>query len=314
MATLPNRFLVKLDVNNDYFKTYLQPIGIIRVTVGKAWGFAEEAETKTKKLFSKLTRASPDCFAEVDVGAEQSWKTSVKNNTTTPVWDETHDFIVTDFDQCLRVDVRDHDVGSSDEVGLAVTTVKEILMAGGKQDLGMVLKGEERGGKVSLTCQFFQFAANSGSFSAADHKGDGRLCGLLTILVAGAFGIKGQREELKPSVVVTWGSKHRFQTAIKSDAPGTDINNPAFDQNFRIPVTADMVGSGAESLRIVCMDKEKEMGGADVLFADLLKAPNLTLEDNFDVGSGAKVRASIRLLGITTATTQEMTLLQREKF
>lgn len=313
IAVLPNRFLVKLDANNDYFKTYHHPLGIVRVTVGKAWGFAEESQTKTKKLLSKLTRASPDCFVKVDVGAEVSWKTTTKNNTTTPVWDETHDFVVTDFEQCITVDVQDQDVGSNDQVGFAVTTVHEILMAGGKQELDMIHKGEKTDGKVSLSCQYFQFAADGSSFSASDHKGDGQFCGLLTILVAGAFGIKGQREELNPSVVVTWGSKHRFQTIIKTDAPGTDINNPTFDQHFRVPITADMVGSGAENLRISCMNKAIELGGADVPFADLLKAPNMILEDKFDVGNGATVRASICLRGVKAATMQEMELPQREK-
>lgn len=313
MAVLPNRFFVKIDANNDYFMTYYQPLGIIRVTVEKAWGFAEEAKTKTKKLFSKLTGASPDCYAKVGVGAEESWETSVKNNTTTPTWNETHDFVVTDFDQCITVDVEDKDVGSDDPVGLAVTTVKEILMADGKKELGLVRKGKETDGKLSLSCQFFQFAADSSSFSASDHKGDGLLCGLLTVLVAGAFGIKGQREELKPSVVVSWGSKHRFQTAVKMDAPGTDINNPSFDQQFRVLVTAEMVGSGAENLRIACMNKETEIGAADVPFTDLLKAPNMTLEDKFGVGNGTTVRASIRLSGVKAATMEETALPQRTK-
>ena len=186
-------------------------------------------------------------------------------------------------------------------------------MADGKKELGLVHKGKDTDGKLSLSCQFFQFAADSSSFSASNHKGDGLLCGLLTVLVAGAFGIKGQREELNPSVVVSWGSKHRFQTAVKTDAPGTDINNPSFDQQFRILVTADMVGSGAESLRIACMNKETEIGAADVPFTDLLKAPNMTLEDKFGVGNGTTVRASIRLSGVKAATMQETALPQRRK-
>jgi len=315
MAVLPNRFLVQLDANNDYFKTHLYPLGIVRLTVEKAWGFAEESKTKTKKLLSKLTRASPDCYAKVEVGAEAAWKTSVKNNTTSPAWGETHDFVVTDFDQCITIDVEDQDVGSDDEVGLAVTTVKEILLAdGGRQELGLVRKGEETDGKVAITARFFQFAADAASFSASDHKGDGRLCGLATILVAGAFGIKGQREELSPSVVVTWGDKHRFQTVVKTDAPGTDISNPSFAQNFRIPITADMVGgSNAQGFRITLMNKGKEMGSADVPFADVLKAPSMILQDKFDVGNGATVRASICLRGVSAATMQEMAMPQRQK-
>lgn len=62
IVVLPNRIMVKLDSNSDYFKTYHQPLGIIRITAEKAWGFTEESQSKTKKLFSKLTMASPDCY------------------------------------------------------------------------------------------------------------------------------------------------------------------------------------------------------------------------------------------------------------
>lgn len=314
ILVLPNRILVKLDSNNDYFKTFHHPLGIIRITIEKAWGFAEESQSKTQKLFSKMTRAHPDCYAEIEVGAEETWRTSTKNNTTSPAWNETHDFVVTDFDQCIKVEVSDHDVGSDDLVGLGVTTVRDIITAGGKQELNMVKKDQETDGRVTLSAEFFDFAAEAHSFSSSTHKGDGKLCGLVSILVAGAFGIKGQREVLQPSVVVKWGEseKHRFQTAIKKDMPGTDINNPVFDQHFRMLVTADMASSG-ESIRISCFDKTEEVGGVDVPFDDILKAPNMTLEDNFDVGNGTTVRASICLRGVVAANTGDIELTHREK-
>ena len=313
MFTLPNRFLVKLDANADYFKTYHYPLGMVRVTVEKAWGFGEEAKSSTRKLFAKLTRAAPDCYAKVDVGGEESWKTATKNNTNKPTWNETHDFVVSDFDQCIKVDVEDQDVNGDDEVGLAVTTVREILMAGGSQELKLVHKGEETEGRVSISCHFFKFVADAGSLTASDHKGDGRLSGIATILVASAFGIKGQREDLKPSVVITWGKTQRFQTAIKTDAPGTDISNPAFDQAFRLPFTTDLVGRSPENFRIALLDGEKEIGGVDIPFASVADAPDKILQQKFDVGNGATVRASIRLRGIVPGKMPEEALPDRRK-
>lgn len=220
MFTLPNRYLVKLDANNDYFKTFLYPLGVIRITVREAWGFAEESKGATKKLLSKLTRAAPDTYAKVDVGGEPTFRTQTINNKHRPMWNETHDFVVSDFDQCIKVDVYDHDVNGDDEVGLGVTTVKEILAGGGTQELPLSLKsGEATEGKVSITYQYFKLESNDASFSASDHKGDGRLCGLVTFLVASASGIKGQRETLKPSVKISWGEKN-VQTAVKTDSPG----------------------------------------------------------------------------------------------
>ena len=313
MFTLPNRFLLKLDVNADYFKTYHYPLGMVRVTVEKAWGFGEEAKSSTRKFFNKLTRAAPDCYAKVDVGGEESWMTATKNNTNKPTWNETHDFVVSDFDQCIKVDVLDSDVNGDDEVGLGVTTVREILVAGGHQELPLVLKEEETEGRVSISCQFFKYVADAGSLTASDHKGDGRLSGIATVLIASAFGIKGQREKLQPSVVVTWGKTQRYQTAIKADAPGTDISNPAFDQGFRLPITTDLAGGSPEHFRIALLDGEKEIGGVDIPFASVADAPDKILQQKFDVGNGASVRASIRLRGVVPEAMPQMALPDRRK-
>ncbi|KAK4953153.1 hypothetical protein LTR10_008859 [Elasticomyces elasticus] len=298
ILVLPNRILVNLDTNNDYFATFMYPLGILRVNVDRAWGFAEESKGKASRIFSKITRSAPDSYAKLSVGAEEPWKTKTKNNTTHPIWAETHDFIVTDLDQCLKVDVEDEDVGGDDEVGIALTTVRE-AMNGAKQELSLIRKGVETEGRVSISSQFFPFAPAGDSFSAADHKGEGRLCGLATILIGGAYGIRGAREELKPSVKVTWGEKHSYQTAIKTDSPGMDMNNPAFDQNFRIPLTSDLVGSGV--FRIALLNGEKETGAVEIPFADVLSAPEMTLQNKFDMGGGATVRASICLRGVKAA-------------
>lgn len=313
MFTLPNRFLLKLDASADYFKTFHYPLGMVRVTVEKAWGFGEEAQSSTRKLFNKLTRAAPDCYAKVEVGGEEGWQTATKNNTNKPAWNETHDFVVSDFDQCIKVDVKDEDVGGDDDVGLAVTTVREILKAGGRQELTLVHKDQETDGRVSISCQFFKYVADAGSLTASDHKGDGRLSGIATILVAGAFGIKGQRETLKPSVVVTWGKTQRFQTTIKSDAPGTDISNPAFDQAFRLPITTDLVGGSPDNFRIALLDGEKEIGAVDVPFSKVADAPDKLLQQKFDVGNGASVRASIRLRGVVPGEMEQVALPDRRK-
>ncbi|KAK1075613.1 hypothetical protein LTR74_000021 [Friedmanniomyces endolithicus] len=305
ILTLPNRILVNLDVNNDYFQTYLYPLGIIRVTVDKAYNFAEESKGKASKFFSKLTRSAPDCYTEVTVGAEPEWKTKVKPNTTHPVWDETHDFVVTDYDQVIKLTVMDQDIGADAEVGLAVLTVREALMAGSNQDLSLVKRGAESEGRLSVSTQYFPFSPISDSFSIADHRAEGLICGLATVLIAGAFGIKGPRETLKPSVVVKWGPKHHFQTGIQADAAGVDISNPAFNQNFRIPVTADMVGGGGGEVapfRIALMNGEKEVGGVDVPFAEVVGAPMMTLASRFEVGEGTTVRACICLRGIGAAS------------
>ncbi|KAF2767215.1 hypothetical protein EJ03DRAFT_276486 [Teratosphaeria nubilosa] len=310
MAVLPNRYLYKLDVNNDYFKTYLYPLGMLRVTVEKAYGFAEQAKSSAKKLFSKITRAAPDTYVKCRVGAEPERKTSVKDNTTTPAWNETYDFVVSDLDQIVELNVLDDDVGEDDEVGIAITTVRDILAVGGKQELPLMNKGQETGGKLAVSCQYFELVPEATSFSESEHSSDGTMGGIATILIASAFDVKGERSKLKPSVKITWGEKHHFQTVVQSDYPGTDINNPSFDQPFRLPVTPDLVG---KSFRLVLLDGEKEVGAADVPYEDVVKAEHMTFQGKLDVGGGTAVRASIRLQGVKAASIQEAVLPERQK-
>ena len=185
-------------------------------------------------------------------------------------------------------------------------------MAGGKQELPLTLKKEETGGMVSIACQFFKCAADASSLSSSDHKGNGQYSGIASILIAGAYDIEGQRKELKPSVVVTWGEKQRFQTAVRTDAPGSDISNPAFDQAFRIPITTDLAGS-QEKFRIALLNGEKEMGAVDVPFADVANAPDMILQKKFPVGNIATISASICIRGVVQGDMQQQALPNRSK-
>jgi Ca2+-dependent lipid-binding protein len=292
MAVMPNRFLVKLDANNDYFKTYQYQLGVLRLNVEKATGFADP---KKGKLLTKLMRDAPDCYCEVKVAAEDEWKTSTKKNATNPEWNETRDFLVTDYDQCIAVDVRDDDFAGDDHLGFGLTSIKQILLAGGKEELSLTKKGESTPIKLSLSCQFYQFVTDVASFTTEGKQDKEKICGLVTILVAGVFGIQGRREELNPSVKVSWGHKS-FRTPAKTDAPGTDISNPSFDSAFRIPITAELADSPA-AFKFTLMNKNDEVGHAEVPFADVLAAPDLILQSKFDIGSGAAVNASICVRG-----------------
>lgn len=94
----------------------------------------------------------------------------------------------------------------------------------------------------------------------------------------------------------------------ESDAPGTDINNPSFNQNFRIPITSK---AGSESFRITLLNGEQEVGTVDVPFADVQNAPDMKIQDTFDVGGGQQVRAGIALKGLGAFNAQELTLPRR---
>jgi len=306
MAVLPNRFLVKLDAQNDYFKTYQHELGILRLTVSHATGIIVAKKTGitsgVSKLLSKVVKDVPDCYVKVKVGAGEEFRTATQNNTHDPKWNETHDFLITDFDQVITADIQDDDLGSDDDIGLASITVKDILLNGGTQDLSLTHKGQFMAGKLTLHAQFLNFVTDPNlaptPAAAGPHTtGDGsktQICGLVTIMIAGATGLSGKQDQLKPSVKVTWGDK-KFQTAVKAYSPGTDIFNPAFDQAFKVPLTSGMVANPAAvpSFRFTVLNDKAEVGSTEVSFRDVVSAPAMTKQGVFDVGGGVKVTAGV---------------------
>ncbi|KAK1966194.1 C2 domain-containing protein [Colletotrichum sublineola] len=299
MAVLPNRYLVKLDSNNDYFRTYLPHVGALRLTVERAIGISGPKKSGAKRLLAKIVKDIPDCYCKVNVGAEDEWRTTTKKNDHDPEWNETHDFLVADHDQNIFIDVQDDDLGGDDDIGVATTTVKDILLNGGSQELDLTHKGEPTDAKIIVHAKFFNFVDDAGVITSTQSESEGQIVGLATVLIASALGLQGQRDELNPSIKVTWGAKE-FHTAAKSYSPGTDIFNPSFDQAFRIPVTADLIANPA-NFKISLMNKTSETGSVEIPFQDVLRAPGLVREDSFDVGSGATVRAMISLRGLQPA-------------
>lgn len=291
MVVLPNRFLVKLDANNDWFKTYQHPIGVLRLTVESGSNLGEDKEGKS--FLKKLVHDVPDCFVKVLVSAEQEWRTKTIMNTRHPEWNETHDFIISDHDQQIELDVDDDDTASDDDIGVTAITVKKLLLNGGRQELSLTHKEQPIKGKVKLSANFFRFVPDASSLNSQEPG----IHGLLTVLIASALGIQGRRQELKPSVAVTWGA-NTFRTAIKTDMPGTDVQNPSFDQAFRVPLQAGAL-SNAAPVRITLMNGTTETGSVEVKLEDVLAAPGLTLQKDFAIGggNGAVVRAAIVLRG-----------------
>ncbi|KAK2040898.1 C2 domain-containing protein [Colletotrichum somersetense] len=299
MAVLPNRYLVKLDSNNDYFRTYLPQLGALRLTIERAIGISGPKKSGAKRLLAKIVKDIPDCYCKVNVGAEEEWRTTTKKNDHDPEWNETHDFLVADHDQKIFIDVQDDDLGGDDDIGVATTTVRDILLNDGSQELGLTHEGQPTDAKIVVHAKFFEFVGDAGAITSTQSQSEGQIVGIATVLIASALGLQGQRDELNPSIKVTWGAKE-FHTAAKSYSPGTDIFNPSFDQAFRIPVTADLIANPA-NFKISLMNKASETGSVEIPFEEVLGAPGLVREDSFDVGSGATVRASISLRGLQPA-------------
>lgn len=310
LAVLPNRFLVKLDSNNDFFKTYLPHLGVLRLTVKGASNVASrDKSSKVKRFFDKIIKDVPDCYCRVNVGAGQVWQTSVCKDSVNPEWNETNDFLVADFDQIIYVDIDDKDLAGDDDIGVGSITVRDVLLSGGEHELTLTHEGEPVDTTVTLHAEFFNLVPDASSvLEAQGSSGDDdeedknkgqQLCGVATVLVASALHLSGQVEELVPSVQVSLGEKHKFRTGSKSYSPGVDIFNPSFDTAFNVPINPK---HKEESFVIALMNKDDEVGRVEVPFSDILEAPDLVLDQEWDVGAGAVVRAKISLRGLQAAS------------
>ncbi|KAF3928571.1 hypothetical protein AA313_de0200794 [Arthrobotrys entomopaga] len=298
MAVVPNRYLIKLDTNNDYFRTFLPHIGALRLTIEKATGIGGPKESGAKGFFSNLVKDVPDCYCKVNIGAENEWRTSTKNNNNNPEWNESHDFLVADYEQQIFIDLQDDDPAGDDDIGIAATTIKDILLKGGSQELDVVKDGKPTNAKITLHAKLFNFVADANVLTAT-RSDDNQIAGLATVLIASVLGLQGQRDELHPSVKVTWGAKV-FQTATKSYSPGVDIFNPSFDQAFQIPLTASLLTS-PPNFKIALLNKNDETGAIEIPFSEVLNAPKLTREEAFKLSSGTTVRASVSIRGLQLA-------------
>ncbi|KAK8070004.1 hypothetical protein PG994_006620 [Apiospora phragmitis] len=318
MAVLPNRYLVKLDATSDYFQTYLPHVGALRLTVSKAVGLQQVDPEKKKegigaRLLEKLSlKDTPDYYCRASLGAEEEWRsTTKKDEKADPEWDETHDFLVADLEQEIALDVRDEDPVDDDDVGVARTTVKQLLLAGGEQELPLMHKGEYTGAAVVVRGRFLDFVEDAALLESSGQPEGGqeekdRIAGLATVLIGSVRGLQPpqgyQRDDgdanedddkkLLHSVKVEWSGREFVTAAQSCRSPDDDDNsfkNPNFDQAFRFPLSAAALAAegGPGAFKMVLLNGKKEAGSVD--------------EERFDLGAGVTVRARISLRALRPA-------------
>ncbi|PXF44861.1 Extended synaptotagmin-2 [Gracilariopsis chorda] len=287
ILVLPNRLLIKLDPTNNFFDTYKHPLGLIRITIVKGQGF------KVPKQFIKDI---PDVYCKVKFGAEKMWKTSTKNNDTTPEWDEKKDFILSDHDQILEIEALDDDLAGDDNLGAGKITVGKLLLAGGTTDIPLIHEGEDTGASITVSSSIYQFTSETISCESPDHSGKELLCGLVTVLVAGASNIPGKREEAASKVQLTYDGKDYLTPTIFNN-PGIDAINPSYDWSFRVPLTPDMISS-SPGFTFTLMNGKETIGSTSATFEEVLQSPEKTLTAKRDMGEGASIDFRICIAGV----------------
>ena len=295
MLVLPNRMYFKIDPANSFLDTYKPPIGVARVTIVNGTGFQATG--------GGFMKEAHDVYCIVNMGgnnnSKKQWQTSTINNTGTPEWNETKDFLLYDYDQIIQVHAWDEDVaGADDDLGMTQVTVREMLLAPGKKKTVDLHGGTYKGGKLTLQCQVCKLdLVDLDSLEANQDKN--LLSGLVTVLVVGAKNIPGlEKKDAKTFVKVKYGPKVEFVTATVVDGPGVDCLNPTFDKAFEIPLTPSS-SSKNESIEIFLMnDKDTVLGSTTVTHDELTEAGSITVHELSIGEHGASLEFRVSIYGV----------------
>ena len=224
MMVLPNRMLYKMDLANDYLKTYRSPIGIVNVTAVRGRGFIVERGVITDDV--------PDVYLLTQFGSSPTpWRAKTVWDDLNPVWNENAHFVLSDYDQNIRIHAWDEDkapLDPDDDLGVAEMTVGDMLVAGGTAEVELLIDERESGAHVTLACEVLPLTKKD--LSSFDHPlctGPNKLCGCLTILVTKAFDIPLKAEKAATFVKVSF-AKRDFFTSVITDYPGVDALNPDY--------------------------------------------------------------------------------------
>ena len=299
MMVLPNRMLYKMDLANDYLKTYQPPLGIVNVTAVRGRGFVIERGVITDDV--------PDVYLLTQFGSSPTpWRTKTVWDDLNPVWNESAHFVLSDYDQNIRIHAWDEDkspLDPDDDLGEAEMTVGDMLVAGGTAEVELLIDEEESGAHVTLACEVLPLTTKDlSSFDNPLCAEPNKLCGCLTILVTKAFDIPLKVEKAATFVKVSF-AKQEFFTSVVTDYPGLDALNPNYDASFMVPLTTDMVESSADIAGEIefnlINDIDTILGTTTIELSELAVHPGNKIQQKRKIGrSGASIQIQVIMYGI----------------
>ena len=298
MVVLPNRMMYKMDAVNDFFASYQPPLGILHLILESGRGFVVE---------HRLLRAAdiPDVYCNISLGSSKVWRTSTISDNLTPVWNESADFVVSDYEQQISVHAFDQDdeiLDADDDLGLAKLNLSDLLLSPGKTaEVELIdTRTKQRirtGAFVQLRGEICPLTTSNMTSIEQPDPAPNSLCGMLIILVSRAYELPVAKREAASYVKVTYNyvddrsnvadKSLSFVTSTVVDYPGLDALNPQYDTAFEIPLTSEMMRSNTERnyIQLTLMNGSTVLGTTEVTFADLKSAANNTITEKRVLGT-----------------------------
>ncbi len=285
LFVLPNRLLVPINPGNDFFSTYILPLGVVRVKLESGAGF---------KTTGKLIKDVPDVYVKLRLGGEKKLKSSTCKNSNDPQWDETFDFVYCDKEQFMQLYAWDNDVAGDDKQGGIIFPIGTLLEAPDqRKEFPIKLDGVETGSTVTLSAEFLERSSLKSNFDIPMDVPN-QLVGILTVIVAGAEDIPDHPDLAPYCEVKVGGSERKFFTPVVKKCPGMDPRAPIFNSIFRVPLTQEIFKE-APSVEFELFTGEHSMGTKTVSFGEVMNGHEMKYRKDFEMDHGATLHTCVVL-------------------
>ncbi|CAI9735471.1 extended synaptotagmin-2-like isoform X3 [Octopus vulgaris] len=287
IMVLPNRISVPLAENVDANRLrYPLPKGVLRIHMLGA------ADLK-RADFGVLKKGSSDPYSVLRIGS-QKFKTKTKNNTLTPVWDESFEAVIDEKSgQYMDINVFDEDPGNKDDELGNVSLDIEPVSKKGVMDAWLPLRDIESG-MVHVKLVWLNLCNNPTEIdralkqmkSESNNSENLSSCILMACVDSAKDLPKSKKSLMEPSPYVELVlGQQKEKTNIQ-----TSTINPKWAENFRFLVHDPYF----QDLTALVYDKNtsKLIGECKILLKNLLSATDMTIDQLFDMKGGDSTSTS----------------------
>ncbi|EOB00593.1 Extended synaptotagmin-3, partial [Anas platyrhynchos] len=262
---LPNRITVPLKKNMNIAQLRFPiPRGVIRVHLLEAENLVQ------KDNFLGAIRGKSDPYALLRVGVLQ-YRSKTVSRDLNPVWNETFEFVVHELPgQDLEVELYDEDPDKDDFMGSLLISLVDIMNDRTVDEWFPLSKTTS--GHLHLKLEWLSLV-NDQEKLHEDKKG--LSTAILIVYLDSAFNLPKTEREPSSFVLLTVGSKtHKSKTCNFS-------KDPTWGQAFTFFVHS----ADSQSLHVEVKDKDRDsaLGTSVVCLSHLLKDPNMTLDQRFQL-------------------------------
>jgi Ca2+-dependent lipid-binding protein len=270
MMVLPTSMLFRIDSSASFVDLHSPPRGILRVTLLSGQGFQAEKRI----IFGQVDVA--DIYCVLSMG-DKVWTSSTVDNSLTPTWNESVDFLFHDVEQVLTIHAWDRDQGTldyDDHLGVANLTVREALSACNGSLCVELMTSSSMLEKTGIVLKMLfeplalipDCSSLRNSLWVRDH-----LVGVLEILVLAAHDLSIAKASASTFVKVRVGT-HEFVTGTVADAPGIDALNPQYDCGFVVPI--QFANDLENDVLFTLYSSQTPLGSHSVPIQSLLEKPD----------------------------------------